>query len=482
VVDGPLLALPSGTTIVDRTVSNIVLGPTLLDAQQEDGGPDLLVGLLPLVHWSESTGGPDVAYLDVPPPMPFAPKNAQHMWNEIRSSGTPVPTSVLAQGRVTAGRTEKLNPQQLELENVREALAASLRILRRWPRSEDIRFEWRPIDVRAGREDVLYTERHGRSGLSGRWRDDGPVLLDRTARRRPDAPQWQSGQLASLASALAASMEALAHTTQLDGIAVDYSLRILRELASVARPAALRPDPPISSWPPAARAVYRSLLRAFVQLGNTRADDSRAPLSHFWQLYEAWVGVRVLGILETLLGARAALTTARPGASQLWEARWKLGDGSRVVLLAQPLFSGSNRRVDAESANTCVSLTSDLIPDVLLAATAPASQTARVTVFDAKKRGVTTAMSRADVAEASSKYLWGIRWDAGAQTTDKSVGVDPQVGFAVREVVILTSSTAPKMHSSKGKIRAIELRPNMSDDTLRLVLSEVLAAATVSPD
>jgi hypothetical protein len=123
-----------------------------------------------------------------------------------------------------------------------------------------------------------------------------------------------------------------------------------------------------------------------------------------------------------------------------------------------------------------------LIPDVLLAATAPASQTARVTVFDAKKRGVTTAMSRADVAEASSKYLWGIRWDAGAQTTDKSVGVDPQVGFAVREVVILTSSTAPKMHSSKGKIRAIELRPNMSDDTLRLVLSEVLAAATVSPD
>lgn len=445
--------MPPQTCVIQRSGDEVVLEPVgdSLDPEM----PDVFVGRLPVVYWNQSEQRPQVADLHVPAPPPFAEHDEERMWRDVRESLLPIPQPLLAQGRATGGRVERINVDELELENLREALAAALSLLRKWPTTETTERIWRPIEARGGREDAFFTERFGQR-LTGTRRGSGLALVDRTARRRAQMQHWGSAKLSSVSSALAATLHEHAAVSGLDEGTTQYGSRLLRELALTARPAVRAVDPPTSSWPPNARATYQAILRAFVDLQSNREDAARgAPLCRLWLLYESWVAATTLRVLRELLGEPTRHPKTSPGE---WAATWERA-GRRVALLIQPVFGATPRRVMLESSTECRSLTSDLIPDVVVAVSTEGQERPTLSVIDAKKRGVSTAMSRADLAVAASKYLWGLRW---VDEAEGQAGPTADASYAISNALIATSATAPKMHFAEGLIGAIELRPTLS--------------------
>lgn len=432
--------------MASRSQHEIVLEPK--PDQSYDDMPDVFVGRLPLVYWNSTTRRPDVAELDISAPPPFAAGDERRMWADLTESALPIPRSVLAQGRVVGGRIERLRSDQLELENVRTALVSALSMLRKWPTSETTTRIWRPIEARGSREDARFTEQFGQR-VAGRTSPAGVATLDRTARRRAQMHPWRSLQLSNLAEALAQALDGHAVAARLGEDAALYGSRMLRQVAAAARPIARAVDPPMSSWPPVARAAFRAMTRAFVDI-ESRPDDavSSVPLSRLWLLYESWVSAAVLRELQEMLGEPTQYPQPMLGE---WGAVWEI-DGRRVELLIQPIFGAKPRNLGLALSASCRSLTSDLIPDVVVAVTDPGQSRPTLSVIDAKKRGVGTAMAPADVAEAASKYLWGIRWAAA------SGHEAPQ---AISHALIVSSAAVPKMHSQAGLIDAVELRPGL---------------------
>jgi hypothetical protein len=129
--------------------------------------------------------------------------------------------------------------------------------------------------------------------------------------------------------------------------------------------------------------------------------------------------------------------------------------------------------LDPLTNSSCVSLSATLIPDVAIVVSSTETERPVVTLLDAKKRTTTTAMMPADVAEAASKYLWGIRW------LDENASTSP---FAVARVVVVSSAPAATMNSPLSLIESVELRPAFSsgNDLVRTKLISVTGNESTS--
>jgi hypothetical protein len=400
-IDGPVLLAPAGTTVA-RDGETIVIQPADGTGLQDPSAPDVFVGSLPVLYMSSSLRRPAVASLDVPPPAPFAGEDIQQMWRELRESPMPVPDSVSLQGRVKVGGKASFDATQLELAHVARAIGRGLALSRDWPQLETTETLWRPTDLRGGREDGRLTERHERQVAFSR--SATPRIPDRTARRRASSEDWRSSRVAAVTRALRRS---IAHRAG-EGPGRDalrQTERLLDHIArSVTSPIAARDIGP-SSWPSRMRAYYADALRAFSALEATRAGIHEVPLSRLWELYEAWVTTRCFRLLCDLFGEPVPTRAPILGVAR-WSAEWSAGE-RRVHMFVQPVIGA--QRLELTASGSVQSISSTLIPDVLLAIQSGANAP-KIFAIDAKKRGAGTAMRAGDVAEAASKYLWGIVW------------------------------------------------------------------------
>ena len=124
---------------------------------------------------------------------------------------------------------------------------------------------------------------------------------------------------------------------------------------------------------------------------------------------------------------------------------------------------------DASLPAVC-SVSSDLTPDVLIELK---GSRRFILVIDAKRRLTETAMESAEVAEAGSKYVWGIRDASGTHD-----GV-------VDEVVIASSAPPGAMHSELSKIRPVQTLPTATadlDEAIRSALATVNIRKSAAAD
>ena len=400
-VDGPVLLAPAGTTVA-RDGERVVIQPADPRGLHDLSTPDVFVGSLPILYMSNSLRRPAVASLDVPPPAPFAVEDVQEMWRDLRASPIPVPDAVPLQGRVEVGGKASFDATQLELAHVARAIGQGLALTRDWPQFETSETLWRSTDLRGGREDGRLTERHERQVAFSR--SETRRIPDRTARRRASSEDWRSSRVATVTRALRRSIADRA----VERAGQDELRQTVRLLDQIARratsPVAARDVSP-SSWPSGMRAYYSDALRAFSALEATRTGIHEVPLSRLWELYEAWVATRCFRVLCDLFGEPVASRGATLGVAR-WFAEWSAGE-RRVFMYVQPVIG--RERMELTASSSIQSISSTLIPDVLLVIETE-SNTSRIFVIDAKKRGTGTAMTAGDVAEAASKYLWGVVW------------------------------------------------------------------------
>jgi hypothetical protein len=146
--------------------------------------------------------------------------------------------------------------------------------------------------------------------------------------------------------------------------------------------------------------LSESYLAGLAVLTTTASGGSQkgwAPLSDIWRLYEVWLAERTNAVLRRLLGP-PSWTNDDERVSCGWQ-----GDDWQLELRHPCAFS---RKVRSIVGHRWWSVSSDLAPDVVLAADGPAGP--RLVALDAKARGL---LSSGDLAQEASKYLWGIRRD-----------------------------------------------------------------------
>jgi hypothetical protein len=127
-----------------------------------------------------------------------------------------------------------------------------------------------------------------------------------------------------------------------------------------------------------------------------------------------------------------------------------------VIVVAQPQVSDDPTTCEPLEELGLVSLTSVLEPDLLVAFENQADHSWTIDVYDAKKRRMSDRrprMSAGDVAEAASKYLWGLR--AGSLE-----------GRLVRTVSILSPTTPESMFDTESRIDTLGLRPGVGMNEL----------------
>ncbi|AXH95509.1 hypothetical protein DV701_04615 [Ornithinimicrobium avium] len=100
------------------------------------------------------------------------------------------------------------------------------------------------------------------------------------------------------------------------------------------------------------------------------------------------------------------------------------------------------------------SLTSTLVPDVGVFLMTDHEQ--RMVVVDAKRRSALT-MRADDVAEASSKYVWGLR---------VSPPSDGAPRLAVDRVVLASTAQTPEMYSDHSRIEGSTVVPGRKSDLM----------------
>ena len=317
---------------------------------------------------------------------------------------------------------------------------------------------WQHLELPGGREDPVLTARRGARypGLPSK----GGTLPARSARRIGADPPWTSQTLAR------AAVRALHHVRGAEWLGSADERRVveqpLLDVAARAAGDAAQPDPPLSSWPAQARRLLELLLAIGAAASATEDDDSptRAPLCYVWRLYEAWVASEVLyGIDRRDDTVRTEFVTGRPGYE--WLTTHAVPGGELIACAQLRVGSAldhlANRLPAGIRSNTSV-----LIPDVCVFLVRTDHRTECV-VVDAKRRSSVT-MAPDDVAEAASKYVWGLR-------IGPEGGLEPRVDIA--KAIIATTAIAPVMHSVESRIVAMRVLPG-STDGLIAVLSAAL--------
>lgn len=435
-VQGEPVLLPAATRIVSRSIDNVEIEP--VGRVDDDGMPDVLVGRLPVV--TQVGHKLSAEYIDLFPPPPFGETDVSHMWEALKASSVPIPDGVHPQGRLEFADPSVLRSEGLEPEFLPLAHSAARALAVDWPQTESVRQVWRPIDVVGGREDERGTEK--RAGIfPAVLRQDGKRRPASTSRIVPSERSWRSSLLAAHAREVLRRLGCLSNP---------IGHRILTPFQAIAERAhdpMGAPEQPLSTWP-ARASVALTALRALLS-GIAQSDDGRAstPLCYLWRLYEAWVAVKMLNALATddRLSQRVA---PQRGRGDDWHAVFD-GPKGQVILVAQPVITDEQNRAESLEPAAIFSVSSRLKPDVIVAVEDRDSGTWFVDVYDAKKR--IQAMRSSDVAEAASKYVWGIR------------RIDSQISnLVVRNATIVTTLDAGAMYSSDSRIDSLCAMPSES--------------------
>lgn len=446
---GPLLAVPRGLRVTATGPTEMRLA---LDSGQFGAGstPDALVGSVPLVSWDANRHAYEVAQAVIPPPPPFLPDDVSTMWQDVISHGLVQPRPVFGQGHDAAAAA--VISDGLRLEAVAGAIAAAQRLLGEWPSSEQRELVWRSPEIPGARIDLRATERSA-GRYAGYVGLDGRRVPSRVAGRRVGSTPWSSRTLAAAALALREALEAM---PTLDESVSRPATAILERVAVAASGAARGSDPPVSAWPRLAAQALRLILSALVQLRARGTGVDAVPLTDLWRLYEAWVALQVSRELATRFGGGAVL-----GSGQVWSS-----DDYAVTMTVQTAVGGSATAMPhARWGRAIRSVSSDLIPDVLVGVQGRRGQ--RLIVIETKQRTTDTALDAGAIAEAASKYVWGIR-DAADDDA-----------LPVSHVVVVSSARIDKaMHSAPAaRISSSWLLPGRGDGALPVRLNAALSDA-----
>lgn len=439
--------IPRELRVQSRTETELVLGPP----EGDELGADILAGTVPLVHFAGNILR--VAWLDIPPPAPLTLEHLRVMWNQISMLGLPLPESVSAQGRLPSGR---LNPKfHALLDYLEKAHRLACELLADWPTVGVAETRWQYIELPLGREDLLRTSRAG--GRFPGFTLNDRVLPERSARRVGTSRAWTSSTLADAASrAVRALSPVLSSNDQHAGVLAPFS-----EIARRSAASSSRTDPPLSSWPRRARALLEPL-RALCAIAEATQDAPvmNAPLSYVWRLYEAWVASEVFRWLDARGDTvRSVMATQSRGVE--WLRVWEMS-GIKIVACAQLEVRARLHDLGGLLPDGVRSLTSVLKPDVAVFVLED-SQTTMV-VIDAKRRSA-REMAADDIAEAASKYIWGLR-----------LGEDDATLIDVEAAIIATSAVPKPMFSASSRVVPVQTYPGL---TARL--GEALEAALGLP-
>lgn len=429
------VALPTSVRLLNRGDDWLEIEPKAQGVGTE--GPDVLVGDLPLPVYEGHRMIVD--WMSLPPPLPLRMGDISTMWGRIAELGYPLPNMNIAQGLHSAAAASVTDSPSIGLELLPKAHAAAMSLLTQWPVVESSTSVWRPIDVPGGREDERLTDR-----LAGRWsavrRADERLLPGRTARTVPSEASWSSSSLSAAALRARHALDDLGHET---GFEVP-ARRTFDLLARQAWPLRAVADPPLSSWPPVAADTIYMLRALLASLDAAVAGPRRAPLSYVWRLYEAWVAAELGHLLASIPGITTAIPPkSGPGCD--WYARYELGR-SEFIVAAQARVAATPQSCPPIEDADLHSITSVLRPDLLIASRLAPGESWQVIVFDAKHRIAGQTMDASAVAEAGSKYLWGIRRES--------------LDCGVNRVVIVSTEDTGAMFDSDALIDSVRFLPS----------------------
>lgn len=431
------MIVPDGLRVRRRDSASVILERDLTeDANQ--GEPDRLVGTVPLVQWTPK-GRPAVVELAVTPPPPFASSSVEAMWQKV--SGQPVQelNSIRLQGRIRGSAS--LAGSGFDPDAVPAAVSALAALKRGWPELETTELIQRPPDVRGGREDVRATDRMG-GRRPGRRTERGVAIPDLTARRRGSSYPWGSRRLSAaclaMEGALASRSEDLTESAR-------EARRLAISVARHSRVSALGVDSPPSSWPSLGRSAFQAVIRALVALSVEGAGTTSVPLCELWRLYEAWTVVTALETLSVMYGP----PTKVDDLDFTWE--WTVRD-FRVRLHSQATIGEAADPGTAAQSAGVVSVSSTLRPDFLLSVQRDGGGQA-VICGDAKQRTAGTAMDPRDIAEAASKYAWGLR----------SMH-DPTAVATAKTLIVSSAAVVAMFDGTSSRIGAVQLLPESTSE------------------
>ncbi len=381
------LVLPEGL-VLSRVVGS-GLKEVLLEA---DSPASVFVGRLTIPTLVQ--GRIRLCALDIPLPPPWR-------WGDIRSMLAAVQRLALDYPASVGGLHSTLARSVFSRSNlVWEALnrcsTAASAALTRWPSRDHRRMTVHPLELSRGTEVIDATERILGSQIDLLRGKLGRVAPMATVRRVGSAMPWRSRSLGAVAEHVC-HLVAIAEEKGKLGESPEILIAPIRALAHRARPEIPLQDPPLSSWPPVLAEAYvaaHAVLGMVVQGGR---EIGWTPLSNIWRLYEIWIVERTVAILKRLLGP----PTYTPDEDRV-SAGWSRG--SWKLELYHPCRFG--RQPQEMVGRTWWSVSSELIPDVVLVANSRDGP--RLVILDPKNRG---ALSRGELAQEASKYLWGIRRD-----------------------------------------------------------------------
>ena len=399
--------------------------------------PDVLVGRLLVVTRDDRRLRAE--YMDLPPPPPFEENDVSLMWEALRASAVPLPMGIRAQGRLDLADPSELRSEGLEPEFLPLAHSAARALVAEWPRVESVQHVWRPIDVTAGREDEPSTEK--RAGLfPAIERQDGTRRPTSSSRILPSGHPWYSNQLAAMAREVLKRIDLVSDLKNPDLVAP------FEVVARQAHDQWGAPERSLSTWPARASAALMAFGALLSDVAPTDAGSTSAPLCHLWRLYEAWLAVQMLRSLtnDDRLSQRAL---PEHGRGDDWHVVFDSPKG-RIILVAQPEITKDAQSCEILEPAALFSVSSELRPDVLVAVENEASGTWQVEVYDAKKR--THAMTSGEVAEAASKYVWGIRRIDPTRCDD----------LAVSAVTLVSTAKGGSMFSADARIGSLRAMPS----------------------
>lgn len=419
--------------------------------------PDLPVGALPLVVRTPE-GRYQLGSISVPPPKEFGLDGIDAMWKGLCA----VPPA--ARGRVRRSTNWAASARHIRSEDafflpaLPHLLSQAQHLMSAWPQRDMATSMWRSTGLVGGREDVRGTVRE--FGRLPAVAVDGRYLPARTLRSFGGAAPWRLWAAHDLALMTAKALDAApAFGVQDDR---QQAVELLTRFAMRARPKTGARDVPQSSWPHALRHWVESGWRVFSQVQALGRGVHQAPLCNLYELFEAWTVYEIHQFLESKLGEpsqRMEVVIERGGPGQpAWFSRWVTGD-TVIELWSQHAFGRDPVRLLDPSWGPMVrSVTTDLIPDVLLIVGNPAGFSAYA--VDAKFTSK-SELASSTASETGSKYHWGTRVDDGTPFLE--------------QVVIASNRAASPMFDEGARISSVRLVPGYSFEALQTCFNELLA-------
>lgn len=405
---------------------------------------DYLVGDIPVLF--VSLRSESLKLLHLPPPPPFTRALLSQMQERVLEKlGTVYGHEALGYQESSVGLT-KAHGQDVHVKFLDQVVKLGVPFLGGWPRRPADDLKWKRSEVGGGREDFRETVRNPHIsrfsiGLNGL------TLPERTARRAAGAEPWTSSLLSFAAAEL--SQRVAHHYSNVNSRSIPLT-SVLNAIAQRAMPDSREPSPPIPTWPSVALHLYIAIRQATAVFDRDSYGESEyAPTVLLWRLYEHWIGAELL----PSMAESPDLVIAR-GYGFDWHATWT-ESGLKCSLLAQPHIGAARRTFGGALFSPIKSITSSLVPDYLLQ-TYDGSAIETIAI-DCKRRRPDGLDAR-DIAEAGSKYVWGLIVGDGA-------------GRRLDRVSILTSSIRPpEMNDRESLIKATRALPSDEASTWRLGL------------